>query len=153
MATQISWVGKRRRSKTPVRTFRMTASSFFYDEQRRQLLEYEMYFKINRKARDEDVVRIRGELERKGRRHFRDWLVRHLRVHLDHKVEAKFEWEYRAKTQVEQYRASVRRYVLFRVDRRWEPMILSPGTMRFVKRPMKRRKKRVKKRGRKYVKK
>jgi hypothetical protein len=112
-----------------------------------------MYFKINRKAQDEEVARIRSELEKKGRRHFRNWLLRHLKVHLDHKVEAKFEWEYRAKTQVEHYRASVRRFVLFRVDRRWEPMILSPGTMRFAKTPMKRRKKRAKKRGRKYGKK
>lgn len=140
-------------SRGPVRTFRMTVSSFYYDEPRRQLLEYEMYFKINRKAQDEEVARIRSELEKKGRRHFRNWLLRHLKVHLDHKVEAKFEWEYRAKTQVEHYRASVRRFVLFRVDRRWEPMILSPGTMRFAKTPMKRRKKRAKKRGRKYGKK
>lgn len=138
------------RRLAPVMIFRMTVSSFYYDESRRQLLEYEMYFKINRKAQDaEAVVRIRSELERKGRRHFRDWLARHLKVHLDHKAEARFEWEYRAKTQVEQYRASVRRFVLFRVDRRWEPMQLLEGTMRFAKRPMKRRKKR----GRKYGKK
>lgn len=72
-------------------------------------MEYEFYFKINRKARDvEDGVRIRGELEKKGRRHFRNWLLRHLKVYLDRKVDAKLEWEYRAKTQVEQPRASVR---------------------------------------------
>ena len=117
-------------------------------------MEYEFYFKIDRKARDaEDIIRIRGELEKKGRRHFRNWLLRHLKVHLDRKVDAKFEWEYRAKTQVEQPRASVRRFILFRVDRRWEPTILPPGTMRFAKRRMKRRKTHRKKRGRKYGKK
>ena len=142
-------------SREPVRTFRMTVSSFCYHESRRELLEYEMYFKIDRKARDvEDIVRIRSELEKKGRRHFRNWLLRHLKVHLDRKVDAKFEWEYRAKKQVEQSRASVRRFILFRVDRRWEPMLILPlGTMRFAKRRMKRHKKHAKKRGRKYGKK
>jgi len=142
------------KGKAGIRTFRMTVSSFYYDESRRQLLQYEMYFKINREARDaEDVVRIRGELEKKGRRHFRSWLLRHLKVRLERKVDAKFEWEYRAKTQVEQSRASVRRFLLFRVDRRWEPMILPAGTMRFAKRRMKRRKKDDRKRGRKHGKK
>ena len=142
-------------SKGTVRTFRMTTSSYYYDESRRELLEYEMYFKIDRGARDvAQIVRIRTALEQKGCRHFRSWLLRHLKVHLDRKVDAKFEWEYRAKTQVEQPRASVRRFILFRVDRRWEPMlILPPGTMRFAKRRMKRHKKHVKKRGRKYGKK
>jgi hypothetical protein len=129
----------------------MTVSSFHYDESRRELLEYEMYFKIDRKARDvEDIVRIRSELEKKGCRHFRNWLLRHLKVHLERKVDAGFEWEYRAERQVEQFRASVRRFVLFRVDRQWQPMSLLPGTMRFAKRRMKRRRKHVKKRGRKY---
>jgi len=110
-----------------------------------------MYFKIDRKARDvEDIVRIRSELEKKGCRHFRNWLLRHLKVHLERKVDAGFEWEYRAERQVEQFRASVRRFVLFRVDRQWQPMSLLPGTMRFAKRRMKRRRKHVKKRGRKY---
>ena len=138
-------------SKAPIRVFRMTVSSYYYDESRRELFEHEMYFKINRRARDvEDIVRIRNELEKKGRRHFRDWLLRHLKVHLDHKVDAWFEREYRAKKQVDQSRASVRRFVMFRVDRRWEPMELPSGTMRFAKRRMKRTNKRVRKRRMKH---
>ena len=90
-------------SSGPVRTFRPTVSSYYYDESRRELLEYEMYFNIARRARDvEDIVRIRAELEEKARRHFRNWLLRHLKVHLDHKVDVKFEPEQRARRQVEQ---------------------------------------------------
>ena len=138
-------------SKGTVRTFRMTTSSYYYDESRRELLEYENYFKMDRRARDvAQIVRIRTALEQKGRRHFRSWLLRHLKVHLDHKVDSKFEWEYRAKRQVEQSIASVQRFVLFRVDRRWEATELPSGTMRFTKRRTKRGKKQRRKRGRKH---
>jgi hypothetical protein len=132
----------------------MTISSYYYNESRRELLEYEMYFNINRRAEDlEDIVRIRNELERRGRRHYRNWLLGHLKVHLERKVDAKFEREYRAITQVEQSRASVRRFVMVRVERRWEATELSSGTMRFTKRPTKHRKKLVKKRPKKHDKK
>ena len=138
-------------SSGPVRTFRPTVSSYYYDESRRELLEYEMYFNIARRARDvEDIVRIRAELEEKARRHFRNWLLRHLKVHLDHKVDVKFEPEQRARRQVEQARASVRRFVMLRVDQRWEATELPSGTMQFRKRRTKRGKKQRKKRGRKH---
>ena len=142
------------RRRAPVLTFRMTISSYYYNESRRELLEYEMYFNINRRAKDlEDIVRTRSELEKKGRRHYRNWLLTNLKVYLDHKVDAKFEREYRAISQVEQSRASVRRFVMVRVERRWEATELPSGTMRFTKRPTKHRKKHVKKRPKKHDKK
>jgi len=140
--------------RAPILIFRMTVSSYYYDESRRELLEHEMYFRIARRARDvEAIMRIRSALDEKGRRHFRRWLLRHLKVRLDHKVDAKFEREERAKRQVTQSRASVRRFVMLRVDKRWEATELPSGTMRFTKRRTKRGKKRERKRGRKHGKK
>jgi hypothetical protein len=131
-------------TRGPVRTFRMTISSFHYDESRRQLLEYESYFKIDRRARDvAEIARIRTALEQKGRRHFSYWLLKHLNVRLDRRVQVNFEKEQRAKRQVEQARASVHRLLMRRVNKRWEAQELPPGTMRFVKRRSKRAKKQV----------
>jgi len=128
----------RKRRKAPVRIFRMTVSSFHYDERRHQAVEYEMYFNINRRARTgADVKRILTVLEEKGRRHFRYWLLKHLNVHLERRVQINFEKEQRAKRQAEQPRASVQRLLMRRVDKRWEAQELSQGTMRFVKRPRK----------------
>jgi len=125
----------REESLGSVRVFRMTLSSFDYDELRRQLLEYEMYVKIARRARTRvDIERVRTELEEKGRRHFRYWLLKHLNVRLERRVQVNFEKEQRAKRQVEQARASVDRLLMRRVDKRWEAQELPPGTMRFARR-------------------
>ncbi len=126
---------RRRRRKVPFRTFRMTVSSFHYDERGHQALEFEMYFRIARGARTgADIKRIRAALEEKGRRHFRYWLLKHLNARLDRRVQVNFEKEQRAKTQVEQARASVRRLLMRRVNKRWEAQELLLGTMRFMER-------------------
>jgi len=126
---------KRQPRRSPVRVFRATFSSFHYDERRHQPLEFEMYVKIARRARTAaDVKRIRALLEEKGRRHFRYWILKHLNARLDRRVQVNFEKEQRAKKQVEQARATVRRLLMRRVNRRWEAQELPPGTMRFAKR-------------------
>ena len=124
-----------RRRKRPIRTFRMTASSFDYDERRHQPVELEMYFKISRGARTTaDIRRIRIELEQKGRKHFRYWILKHLNLPLERAVRVNFEKEERGKRQVEQTYASVRRLMMRRVDRRWVAENLPSGKMRFAKR-------------------
>lgn len=127
---------RRRRGKPPVRMFRMTVSSYYYDKPSRQLAEYEFYFKIARRARTRaDIRRIRTALEEKGRRHYRSWLLRHLKIRLDRELPPpKFEREERARRQVEQPYASVRRLVMRKINRRWEPQELPSGTMRFARR-------------------
>ena len=129
---------KRQRHRGPVRIFRATFSSFFYDERIHQPLEFENYVKIARVARSEaDIRRIRARLEEKGRRHFRYWLRKHLNVHLDRRVQVNFEKEQRAERQVEATRATVRRLLMRRINKRWEAEDLPTGTMRFAKRPRK----------------
>jgi hypothetical protein len=126
---------RRQRGRVLVRTFRMTVSSFHYDERRHQPLEFESYFKISRKARRRaDITRIRSALEQKGRRHFHYWLLKHLKVRLERSVQVNFEKEQRAKRQVQQVYASVRRLMMRRVDRRWMAEKLPSGKMRFAKR-------------------
>jgi hypothetical protein len=94
-----------------------------------------MYFKLNRKTRRRiDIARIRSVLAEKGRRHFHYWLLKHLNVQLDRTVHVNFEKEQRAKRQVEQTCASVRRLIMHRVDRRWVAENLPSGKMRFAKR-------------------
>jgi len=129
---------RRQRGRVLVRTFRMTVSSFHYDERRHQPLEFESYFKISRKARRRaDITRIRSALEQKGRRHFHYWLLKHLKVRLERSVQVNFEKEQRAKRQVEQTRATVLRLQMRRVNRRWVAEKLPSGTMRFAKRQRK----------------
>jgi hypothetical protein len=126
---------KNRRRKAPVRVFKMTASSFDYDKQRHQPVEIEMYYNINRAARRRaDITRIRSELERKGRKHFHYWILKHLNVRLERSVHVNFKKEQRAKRQVEQVYASVRRLMMRRIDRRWVAKELPSGKMRFAKR-------------------
>lgn len=133
--TRMSWNKSRRRRKAPVHLFRMTASSFLYDERRHQPLEYESYFKINKGARTKaDITRIRVELEQKARKHFHYWLLKHLGVRLDRAVRINFEKEERAKRQMEQSYASVRRLMMRRIDRRWVAGSLPSSRMRFAKR-------------------
>jgi hypothetical protein len=101
-------------------------------------LEIEAYFKISRRARTRaDIRRIRKQLEEKGRRHFHYWLLKHLNVQLERPVHVSFEKELRAKRQVEQAHASVRRLVMRRVNKRWEAQELPSGRMRFAKRQRK----------------
>ena len=137
--SEVTWVcenaDRKRESASPVRTLKMTVSSFLSDKRAHQLLEYEMYFEINRIARTvEEVQAIRTALEGKGRRHFRSWLLRHLNVRLEGRVYVNFEREQRAERQVEQTYASVRRFVMRRVNKRWEAEELQSGRMRFEKR-------------------
>jgi len=126
---------KNRRRKAPVRVFKMTASSFDYDKQRHQPVEIEMYYNINRAARRRaNIIRIRNELELKGRKHFHYWILKHLNVRLERSVHVNFEKEQRAKRQVEQTYASVRRLMMRRIDRRWVGENLPSGKMRFASR-------------------
>jgi len=126
---------RRRYRKRPVRAFRMTASSFDYDERKHQPIEIEMYFNINRAAQGKtDIRRIQTRLEEKGRKHFHYWLLKHLNVRLERSVHVNFEKEQRAKRQVQQAYASVRRLMMRRVDRRWVAENLPSGKMRFAKR-------------------
>jgi len=128
-------IRQRRPRPGPVRVFRTTVSSFSYHEQKHQLFEYEMHLKIARRARTRaDVKRIRKQLEEKGRKHFHYWLLKHLKVSLDREVRVNFEHEQRAKKQIAQTHASVRRFVMRRVDRRWDAQELPSGRMRFAKR-------------------
>ena len=113
----------------------MTVSSFDYDELKHQPVELEMYFNINRAARTTpEIRRIRSELEQKGRKHFRYWIRKHLNVRFDRAVRVNFEKEQRAKRQVQQAYASVRRLMMHRIDRRWVAENLPSGKMRFAKR-------------------
>ena len=133
--TRMSLGRKNRRRKAPVRVFKMTASSFDYDKKMHHPVELEMYFNINRAARGEaDIRRIRTELELKGRRHFHYWIRKHLKLQLDRPLHVNFEKEQRAKRQVEQGCASVRRLMMCRIDRRWVAENLPSGKMRFAKR-------------------
>jgi len=135
---------RRRPPKAPVRIFRMTASSFQYDERKGQLFEHEMHFRIARRARTvPDVKRIRRQLEEKGRRHFHYWLLKHLKVRLDREVRVNFEHEERAKVQVPQAYASVRRFLMRRVKGRWTSKELPSGTMNYVRRRRRKKKKHV----------
>lgn len=110
----------------------MTISSFHYDEKKNQLSEYEMYFTIARRARTvEDIKRVRTTLTKKGRPHYKAWLLRHLNVRLAN-VHVNFEPEYRARRQVEQRYASVERLVLRRVNKKWQAEVLQSGKMRVV---------------------
>jgi hypothetical protein len=132
--TTKNWRRKRPRHRGPVRIFRATFSSFFYNERIHQPLEFENYVKIARVARSEaDIRRIRVRLEEKGRRHFRYWLRKHLNVHLDRRVQVNFEKEQRAERQIEQAYASVRRLMMRRIDRRWVAENLPSGKMSFAK--------------------
>jgi hypothetical protein len=116
----------------------MTIATFDYDKPTHQLVEYEMHFKIARRARTEaDVKRIRRQLEEKGRRHFHYWLLKHLKVQLDREVRVSFEHEERAKRQVAEAYASIRRFLMRRVNRRWEAEELPSCRMRFAKRSRK----------------
>ena len=125
----------RRRRKAPVRVFRMTVSSFHYDDRRHQPLEFEAYFKISRRARTgADIKRIRSVLEQKGRRHFHYWLLKHLKVRLEREVRVNFEHEERAKKQIVEAYARARRLVMRKINRRWEAQELPSGRMRFGKR-------------------
>lgn len=125
---------KMRSRPAPVRMFRMTVSSFSYHEQKHQLFEYEMHYKIARRARTRaDIKRIRKQLEEKGRRHFHYWLLKHLKVRLDREVRVNFEHEERPKKQIVQTHASVRRLMMRRIDRRWVAEELPSGRMRFAK--------------------
>jgi len=120
--------GRRR----PARIFRVTASSFHSDEETGQLLEYEMYFSTTKPARTlADIRRIRTKLTEKVRTHYRAWLLRHMGVRVG-KVNVNFEPEYRAPKQVEQQYALVKRFVLRRIDRKWQARELQSGKMRFT---------------------
>jgi hypothetical protein len=133
--TGVSWSKKRRRRKAPVRVFKMTVSSFEYDRKKHHPVELEMYFNINRAARRKaDIRRIHTELELKGRKHFHYWLFKHLNMRLERSVHIDFEKEERAKRQVEQVYASVRRLMMRRIDRRWVAENLPSSKMRFAKR-------------------
>jgi hypothetical protein len=115
--------------------FRMTVSSFSYDERKHQLTEYEMHFKISKRARRRaDINHIRKQLEEKGRGHFHYWLLKHRKVQLDREVRVNFEHEERAKKQIVQTHASVRRFLMRRLNRRWEAEELPSGKIRFAKR-------------------
>jgi hypothetical protein len=55
-------------------------------------------------------------------------------VRLDRAVRVNFEKEQRAKRQVQQVYASVRRLMMRRIDRRWVAENLPSGKMRFARR-------------------
>jgi len=122
-------LGKKR---GPVRIFKVTASSFHYDEEKQQLCEYEMYFTIARRAGTvTDIKRIRTALDKKVRPHYRSWLLRHVDVRVE-TIHVNFEPEYRARRQVEEQYATVDRIVLRRVNKRWQGEKLQSGKMRFL---------------------
>jgi hypothetical protein len=116
------------------RTYRMTISTFQYNEEKKQLIEWESYFKIDRKG---DPRRVRAKLAERGRNHFRRWLSRN-GVPPERAIQVNFELEQAAKRQ--QKYASIRRLVLRRINRRWVAEELKPGKMRYSKRPRRRRK-------------
>ena len=98
-------------------------------------MEFEAYFKISRRARtDAHIKRIRSALERKGRKHFHYWLLKHLKVRLEREVRVNFEHEERAKKQIAQAYATVRRLVMRKVNKRWDAQELPSGRMKFAKR-------------------
>lgn len=119
---------KCKRRITLVMTHRMTVSTFHYDHKEKKLSEYEMYFKIARRG---DPTKIRANLAEKGREHFRKWLNRH-DIPLQRDTEVHFELEQAAK-RTQEY-ASVRRFVIRRINKRWVAEELAPGRMRYGRR-------------------
>jgi len=138
----------RKKPKRPIRLYRVTISTFWYNEETRQLCEFEMHFKIARRG---DIRHVRRKLAERGLGHFKRWLKRVDRTWKPEeqyrKIKVAFEKERYARK--EQAHASVRRFVMRRVKRRWVAKELRAGRMRYAR---KRSKKVAKKRRRKIVK-
>ena len=131
---RISCKKQRIRRKPPVRTFRMTISTFHYNKTSQQFYEIEMYFKVDRAASTKSAIRrIRSQLQSRGSRHFRRWLCKYQNL-LVSKIYINFEHERRSSRQVEQSYVSVRRLIMQRVNRRWEAQELPSGKMLYAQR-------------------
>jgi hypothetical protein len=125
----------------------MTIATFHYEKRTHQLIEYEMHIKIARRSIHVRAVRLR--LAKLGAAYFQRWLRRYAKISIPkRKLKVAFEREAHAK--VQQQKASVRRYVMHRVKRRWTSKELAPGTMSYVRR-RRRKKKRAKYRRKRHV--
>ena len=124
---------KKPKPKRPARLYRMTVSTFWYNEETHQLSEYEAHFKIARRG---DIRHIRRKLAEKGLSHFKRWLKRVDKTWKPEeqyrKIKVAFEKEQYARK--EEAHASVRRLVMRRVKKRWVAKELASGTMRYSKR-------------------
>jgi len=133
---------KKPKPKRPARLYRMTISTFWYNEDTHQLSEYEAHFKIPRRG---DIRHVRRKLAEKGLGHFKRWLKREDKTWKPEeqyrKIKVAFEKERYARKEAAY--ASVRRFVMRRVKRRWVAKELPVGKMRYTKkRPKKVAKKR-----------
>jgi hypothetical protein len=127
------------RRRKPLRLYRMTIATFWYDSETRQLVEYEMHFKIARRGK---LRTVRARLAKLGVKHLQSWLRRHLKISIP-KGKLKIAFEREAHAKVQQQKASVRRFVMHRVKGRWTSKELPAGTMSYVRR-RRRKKKRAK---------
>ncbi len=126
-----------KKPKPKIRLYKMSVSTFFYDEETHQLVEYEHHFKIARRGR---IRIIRRRLAKLGGRHLQNWLYKYRKVWIPkRKLRTAFEREQYAKKQ-EPY-ATVRRFTMRRIRKRWVAKELASGKMRYSR---KRRKKAVK---------
>ena len=118
------------RKRAHVRVYRATVATFHYDKPTRQLIEYEMHFKIARRGK---LRTIRARLAKLGLKHLQSWLRRYAKISIPKgKLKVAFEREAHARKQ--QTHASVRRFVMHRVKGRWTSKELPAGTMSYVRR-------------------
>jgi len=123
--------------KPKIRLYKMTISTFWYEKETHQLVEFECHFKIARRGR---VKTVRNRLARLGGKHLQNWLHRERKIWIPkRKLRTAFEKEQYAKKQ--QTHATVRRFSMRRVKKRWISKELAPGRMKYSR---KRRRKVVK---------
>ena len=122
---------------TKARLYSTTIATFHYDKPTHQLIEYEAHLKIARRSIHVRAVRLR--LAKRGAAHFQRWLRRYAKIWIPkRKLRIAFERETYAKKQED--KASVRRFVMHRVKRRWTSKELPAGTMSYVRRRRRKKK-------------
>jgi len=126
-----------RKPKPKIRLFKMTISTFWYEKETHQLLEFEIHVKIARRG---SIKTVRRRLAKLGGRHLQNWLRRERKIWIPRrKLRTAFERETYARKQ-EAY-ATVRRFSMRRVKKKWVAKELPAGRMKYSR---KRRKKVVK---------
>lgn len=123
--------------KPKTRLYKMTISTFWYEKETHQLVEFEIHVKIGRRG---SVNTVRRRLAKLGGKHLQNWLRRTRKIWIPkRKLRTAFEKEQYARKQ-EAY-ANVRRFTMRRIKKEWVAKELKAGRMKYAR---KRRKKVVK---------
>jgi len=126
-------IAKKGPRPTPVRTYRMTISSTWYDANAERVREYEMHFKAARRGR---IRTVRRYLARRGVPYFQLTVYRlYGRWIPKRKVKVAFEREQPAKKTERLIKIEARR--MEGKGRRWEAYPLPSKVLRFVKKKRK----------------